>query len=62
MDIKYVYVHGIRRNVLLLTVTDIYSRKVLIHMLRSHIKKGDVLVMLSLLLLEYKAEAMSLRW
>jgi putative transposase len=61
MDIKYVYVHGRNRNVLLLTVMDIYSRKVLIHMLKANIKKGDVLVMLSLMLLEYKAEGMSLR-
>jgi hypothetical protein len=29
---------------------DVYSRKVLIHMLKSSIKKGDVLVMLSLML------------
>ncbi len=61
MDIKYVHVHGTGRNALLLTVMDIYSRKVLIHMLRHSIKKGDVLVMLSLMLLEYKAEAMTLR-
>lgn len=61
MDIKYVHVHGTGRNALLLTVIDIYSRKVLIHMLRHSIKKGDVLVMLSLMLLEYKAEGMSLR-
>ncbi len=43
MDIKYVHVHGTGRNALLLTVMDIYSRKVLIHMLRHSIKKGDVL-------------------
>jgi putative transposase len=61
MDIKYVYIHGTGRNVLLLTVIDIYSRKVLIYLLRSHIKKGDVLLMLSLMLLEYKAEGMSIR-
>lgn len=61
MDIKYVHVHGSGKNILLLTVIDIYSRKVLIHMLRSSIRKGDVLVMLSLMLLEYKAEGMSLR-
>ena len=61
MDIKYVYIHGTGRNVLLLTVIDIYSRKVLIYQLRSHIRKGDVLVMLSLMLLEYKAEGMSIR-
>ena len=61
MDIKYVHVHGTGRSALLLTVIDIYSRKVLIHMMRYNIKKGDVLVMLSLMLLEYKAEAMTLR-
>jgi transposase InsO family protein len=61
MDIKYVYIHGTGRNVLLLTVIDIYSRKVLIYQLRSHIRKGDVLVMLSLMLLEYRAEGMSIR-
>jgi putative transposase len=61
MDIKYVHIHGTGRNALLLTVIDIYSRKVLIHMLKHSIKKGDVLLMLSLMLLEYKAEGMSLR-
>lgn len=61
MDIKYVHVHGTGRNALLLTVIDIYSRKVLIHMFRHRIKKGDVLLMLSLMLLEYKAEGMSIR-
>ena len=61
MDIKYIHVHGTGRNALLLTVMDIYSRKVLIHMVRHSIKKGDVLVMLSLMLLEYKSEGMSLR-
>ena len=61
MDIKYVHIHATGRNALLLTVMDIYSRKVLIHMLRSSIKQGEVLVMLSLMLLEYKAQGMSLR-
>jgi transposase InsO family protein len=61
MDIKYVHIHGWRRNVFLLTVMDIYSRKVLIHILKASIKKGDVLVMLSLMLMEYKTKGMSLR-
>ena len=61
MDIKYVHVHGSGRNALLLTVMDIYSRKVLIHILRHSIKKGDVLVMLSLMLLEYPAEGIIVR-
>jgi putative transposase len=61
MDIKYVHIHGWNRNVYLLTVMDIYSRKVLIHMCRQSIKKGDVLVLLSLMLLEYKTEGMHIR-
>ena len=61
MDIKYVPIHGTSRNVLLLTVIDIYSRKVLIYQLRTHIHKGDVMMLLSLMLLEYKAEGMSIR-
>ncbi|MEO6550734.1 MAG: IS3 family transposase [Ferruginibacter sp.] len=61
MHIKYVHVHGTGRNALLLTVIDIYSRRVLIHMLRNNIRKGDVLVMLSLFLLEYPTEGMTLR-
>jgi putative transposase len=40
---------------------DIYSRKVLIHMLRQSIKKGDVLFMLSLMLLEYKTGGIRIR-
>lgn len=61
MDIKYIHIHGAQRNALLLTVIDAYSRKVLTHMLRFNIKKGDVIVLLSLLLMEYKIENMTLR-
>jgi putative transposase len=61
MDIKYVYLHGQGRNALLLTVLDVYSRRVLMHMLRLSIKKGDVLVLLSLLLLEYQPQGLTLR-
>lgn len=61
MDIKYIHIHGHGRNALLLSVIDVYSRKVLTHMLRYNIRKGDVLIMLSLLLLEYKPEGMTLR-
>jgi len=38
MDIKYVYMHGTGRNALLLTGMDVYSRKVLIHMVNK--KRG----------------------
>ena len=61
MDIKYIHIHGAQRNALLLTVIDAYSRKVLTHMLRFNIKKGDVIVLLSLLLMEYKIENITLR-
>ncbi|HJS55619.1 MAG TPA: IS3 family transposase [Chitinophagaceae bacterium] len=61
MDIKFVHIHASGRNALLLTVMDVYSRKVLMHMLRYNIRKGDVLVMLSLLLLEYKPQGMTIR-
>jgi transposase InsO family protein len=42
-------------------VIDAFSRKVLTHMLRFNIKKGDVVVLLSLLLMEYKIEGITLR-
>ena len=61
MDIKYVHIQGEGRNALLLTLLDVYTRKVLLHMLRYNIKKGDVLILLSLLLLEYRPEGMTLR-
>jgi len=61
MDIKYIHIHGAQRNALLLTVIDAYSRKVLTHMLRFNIKKGDVVILLSLLLMEYKIENITLR-
>jgi len=61
MDIKYVHIHGAQRNALLLTVIDVFSRQVLTHMLRFNIKKGDVVVLLSLLLLEYKIQNVTIR-
>jgi hypothetical protein len=61
MDIKYIHIHGAQRNALLLTVIDAFSRKVLTHILRFNIKKGDVIVLLSLLLMEYKIEGITLR-
>jgi putative transposase len=42
-------------------VIGVYTRKVLIHMLKFNIRKGDVIVILSLLLLEYKVKGMTLR-
>lgn len=61
MDIKHVHLYAEGRNALLLTIMDIYSRKVLLHLLRYSIKKGDVLILLSLLLLQYRPTGMTLR-
>lgn len=42
MDIKYMYIQGERRNVFLLTLIDVFSRKVLGHLLKGSIRKDDV--------------------
>lgn len=61
MDIKYVYIHGSRRNALLLTIIDVHSRKTLTHMLEYKIRKGDVLLLLSLLMLDYNISSFTIR-
>ena len=61
MDIKYIHIPGVRRNALLLTVMDAYSRKVLTHILRFNIRKGDVVMLLSVMLQTYKIENLTLR-
>lgn len=42
-DIKYIYIKGKRRNALLITVIDVYSRWVLGQYLSWQIRKGDVI-------------------
>jgi putative transposase len=54
MDIKYLHIHGSKRNGLLLMVIDVFSRKALIYMLKFKIRKEDVMMLLSLLFLEYR--------
>jgi transposase InsO family protein len=46
MDIKYVWVEGEQRNYYLLSLIDVYSRKVLESILKSSIRKHDVLALL----------------
>ena len=53
MNIKHFYIHGSRRNALVLTIIDVHSRKTLTHMLEYKIRKGYVLLLLSLLMLDY---------
>ena len=46
MDIKYVYIHGEKRNVFLLTVMDIFTRRVLGHLLKPSIRQHDVVLLM----------------
>jgi len=43
LDIKYVYVHGERRNYYLLTVLDVFSRKAINQLFKSSMRKIDVI-------------------
>lgn len=43
LDIKYVFVHGEKRNYYLLTVLDVYSRKAIKQIFQSSIRKMDVI-------------------
>jgi putative transposase len=61
LDIKYFHIHGAQRNSLLLTLIDASSHKVSTLMLQFNIQKGDVFVLLSLLLIEYKIENITFR-
>lgn len=45
----------------MLTVIDAYSRKVLTHVLHFNIKKGNVTILLSLILIVYKIENVTLK-
>lgn len=45
-DIKYVWVHGERRNYYLLSVMDVYSRKILDWVFQSSIRQADLLNLL----------------
>src|SRR5690606_10264371 len=61
MDIKYVYIHGEKRNVYLLTVLDVCTRKVLGHLLKSSVRKHDVVLLLDGIIQEYKVEGITIR-
>jgi transposase InsO family protein len=54
MDIKYIYVHGCRRNALLLTALDVFSRGALAYRLGWSIRKQDVVCMMRQLLANYR--------
>lgn len=61
MDIKYVYIHGKKRNALLLTVLDVYSRSILAQVLWWRIRKEQVIWLLHKILQEHTAKGITLR-
>lgn len=61
MDIKYIWVDGEKRNYYLLTIIDIYSRKVLGYIFKSSIRKKDVLKLLKKLDNIYSIKGVTIR-
>lgn len=61
MDIKYVYIHGEKRNALLLTVLDVYSRSILAQVLWWRIRKEQVLWLLHRMLQQHATKGITLR-
>jgi hypothetical protein len=61
MDIKYVYIHGEKRNALLLTVLDVYSRSILSQVLWWRIRKEQVIWLLHRMLQQHSTKGITLR-
>jgi putative transposase len=61
MDIKYVWVEGEQRNYYLLTVIDVYSKKVLEKMFKRSIRKHDIVKLLKRLDLRYNIKGVIIR-
>jgi transposase InsO family protein len=61
MDIKYVYIHGEKRNALLLTILDVYSRSILAQVLWWRIRKEQVIWLLHKILQEHSPKGITLR-
>ena len=61
MDIKYVYIHGERRNVYLLMVMDIFTRRVLGHLLKASIRQYDVILLMDGIIRTYPVKNVTIR-
>lgn len=61
MDIKYVWIHGEKRNAYLLTVMDVFSRKVLAHRLKHSIRQYDVILLLEEILQKFQTKGVIIR-
>jgi putative transposase len=61
MDIKYVYIHGEKRNALLLTILDVYTRSILAQVLWWRIRKEQVIWLLHKMLQTHTTKGITLR-
>ena len=61
LDIKYVWVHGEKRNYYLLTILDVYSRKALCQILQAGIRKMDVINLFRQINLTYGIKGVTVR-
>ena len=61
MDIKYVYIQGERRNVYLLSIMDIFTRRVLGHLLKGSIRQHDVVLLLDGIIGQYRLKKITIR-
>jgi len=61
MDIKYVWIQGEKRNVYLLTVLDVFTRKVMAHTCKPSIKQTDVVLLLDGIVQKYQTKGVIIR-
>lgn len=61
LDIKYVWVHGEKRNYYLLSIMDVYSRRILAWILQRSIRKGDVIELFRVLNNQYGIKGVYIR-
>ena len=61
MDIKYIHIHGEKRNALLLTVLDVYTRSVVGQVLWWRMRKENVIWLMHQILRQYEVNGITLR-
>ena len=61
LDIKYLWIHGEKRFYYLLTILDVYSRKVLHWILQKSVRKIDVINLFRLINVQYGIKGVNIR-
>ncbi len=61
MDIKYIYIQGQKRNALLLTVLDVYTRSIIGQVLWWRMRKENVIWLLHQILQQHEVNGITLR-